>query len=335
MSIPLGVRDRGRLTPPTFDLLRRSAMKMKVAAALASLAGLAALAGGLFLLGALGGKGLPPGMPQQGLAAASLGVAVACLAGVWPLWRFGVMCGEPVGAEPEATEWKLEEACRSLRDVWIRTAVAVLIAVCAAGVLAVLGEPAPPPPPAAVDRTGHLRAVEPGAPQWTPPSKEVSAPGRVLGFADVPAACAVSWNSSLCLLNVGGEEVAGGSRRVLRKDVRIAPPGFTPAEHANQVTLQAGLSGAWSLTIAPPPGADWEAGADYDTFSRLPLGYDTSLPYFRLNTSDLLCSDSSYGRFRVVSVQRRPDDGSLSSMVVDFEAPCGEEKIVGRFAAAR
>jgi hypothetical protein len=333
MSVPAGSRDRGRITPGTFDLLRRSAVWMKLAAALAFLTGASALAGGLFLLGGLVGGPFAEDSPQRGLLGGCLGLATACLAGAWPLYCFGVACQEPLGPVPEVTEGNLEEAFRSLRVVWLRTAAAALIALCAWGILALTAGPAPPPPTAPVDRTGHLRAVEAveeDGPPWTAPPKEVSVPGRALGFDDLPAACTLSWRSYLCLLNVGGDEVAGGSRRVLRKDARLEPPGFNPAR-PNQVTLSAE---GWSLTVAPPPGAPWQQG-DYDTASPLPHGYDQSLPYFRLVTSDSRCPSEQSGRFRVVSVQRRPDDGSLSAVEIDFEAVCGGWKLTGRFAAAR
>jgi hypothetical protein len=232
---------------------------------------------------------------------------------------------------------------------WTVSGVIAAVAVALGAIL--LSLPAAPPPAAAApsgperedlrqDETepavfGSVHPVEPPASTgWRPPAERPTFPGKILGFADLAAACDVHAREFLCLLNVPGEPVPGGGVRRVAEQVDWE---MRAVDWADKVSVRArsGLD-LWSVQLAPPRGAPWRTGlftrASSTRSADIP-GFEPR-PYLWVTGPGACRGDSAGGRFLVRDLPadlaapgQRP-----ARLAVDFETHCDGWSMVGRLA---
>jgi hypothetical protein len=173
------------------------------------------------------------------------------------------------------------------------------------------------------DTLGNLRldtVVAKRTPDWVQPPTRVTVPGKILGWADLPTACAIDAPEFVCLLNHAGEDLPGGASRQVLRSVSMEVQEAQGPESRTSVSVSAGT---FHLLLAPPQGSGY-----------LPALYVGAGQNPRDLGHPLLAGQEAINAgFRILEAETSPN-GMPSRLVVDFEWIGTEGWIAaGRFAA--
>ena len=186
----------------------------------------------------------------------------------------------------------------------------------------------------------HERGEKPHLPAPQRPAEQSSStapmsPGVALGFNDIERACGdlSSLPNYLCLLNEGSEQIAGGARRVLNKDLSFFTSDTTSRDGITGIKNVIAVKGKkqhYSFYFYPPSNKTMIPGLykmpETDLSNLLPgIGIE-----FKANR-DAYYYANSYscyreGQFRILQILLT--DNKVRRFVADFETSCA----IGRIA---
>jgi hypothetical protein len=178
-------------------------------------------------------------------------------------------------------------------------------------------------------REANLPPVENRRQPVEPPSATAvpMSPGVKFEFDNIEEACGdlSSLSTYLCMANRGSEEVAGGARLVLDRNLATFTGHTT---YRNGISLRVEGKERYSFDFGPPKGKALIPGL-YTEVARWPFN-DGPYPGMGVSIGSTSCHERG-GTFRILQIQLTGGN-KLGQFVADFETSCNGDGAIGRIA---